>query len=456
MKPARMLMVTSLYPYGQGETFVTAELEHVARSLERIGIVPGFYVPGTSPRPARQSVDLAYADTRWGFLRVPRMLACLLLALVHYRWAGDLATILARPRKLDNLKELVRALYRARMFEHFLGGLARRARSGAAHACGAGSDAGIDIIYFYWMVPEIAGALHFRKASGAPLRIVCRAHRGDLYEDLKPGGYAGLRRTVMAGIDDVYCISEHGARYLAGCFPAASGKIHVFRLGVDDPGFLNRQPYDGPLSIVSCAFVIASKRLHLIVDAMACLLAADPALQIRWTHVGDGPLLEQVRAHAAKRLGGFGARAQAVFEGYRTQAELMALYRAEAFDVIANVSDSEGIPVSLMEACAAGMPMVAADVGGNAEIVNGANGVLLPADAGAAAIAAALLRFNDRAAARAVRAAARRHWAAHFDAAANYARFGRELAGGGQAPPHAAAGAAPVLDVVGGDGPPAG
>ncbi|WP_020657010.1 glycosyltransferase [Massilia niastensis] len=409
-----MLVLTSLYPYGQGEAFIAAELEHVARCFDHIELAPGFYDPDTQPRPERLPVNRGYADTRWGLLRWPRAIASLLLGLVKYRWADDLAFLLARGRKLDNIKELVRAVYRARMFERFLADQARQGKEP------------FDVIYFYWLVPEIMGALQFRKATGAATHIVCRAHRGDLYLETRPGGYAGLRRGIVAGIDDIYCISEHGSRYLGACFPALAAKFHLARLGVDEPGFLNAQPQGGPLSIVSCSFVIRSKRLSLIVDAIAHLLASNPDLQVRWTHVGDGPLLDEVRAHAASRLG---ERAQVIFKGYLAHAGVMALYRDEPFDLILNVSDSEGIPVSLMEASSAGIPLVATDVGGSAEIANAGTGVLLPADADPATIAAALLRFNDRATSLMVRRAARWYWSEHFNAATNYARFGLRLAG---------------------------
>jgi len=228
----------------------------------------------------------------------------------------------------------------------------------------------------------------------------------------------------------VYCVSGHGQRYLADGYPALAAKFHVARLGVHDPGGLNRGPSGGPVEIVSCSFVVPGKRLHLVVDAIACLLAADPTLAVRWTHVGDGPLFDDLRAYARARLG---ARAQAVFKGYLTPEELRTLYREEQFDVIVNVSDNEGIPVSLMEASAAGIPMVATDVGGTAEIVNAANGVLIPADADVPTIAAALRRFADRRAARAWRHAARAWWEVRYDAAVNYALFGRALAGSAHA-----------------------
>ena len=414
MKTTKMLMVTSLYPYGNGETFITAELEHVARHLGHIEIAPGFYTRDAAPRPVSQPVNLGYADGRWGALRVPLMLAALLMGLFKYHWLSDFRLILKRPGKLANFKELVRALYRAHMFERFLQREARRGK------------AGYDVIYFYWLVPEILGAKRFSARSGGATRVICRAHRGDLYEEVKPAGYAGLRRELVAGVDEIYCISEHGKHYLEQHYAHLASKFHLARLGVNDPGFLNRQPGDGPLSIVSCSFAIASKRLPLLVDAIARMLEDDPALRVRWTHVGNGPLLEAVRAHAASRLG---PRAQALFKGYLTQAELMELYRQDGFDLIVNVSDSEGIPVSLMEAASVGIPIVATDVGGSAEIIGPANGVLVPADADAAAIASAIARFKDRGAAAAWRHAARRYWDERFNAAVNYERFGRILAG---------------------------
>ena len=66
MTPKRLLMVTSLYPYGTGEAFVAAELEHLSQCFGTIDLVPIFYEPGTAARPVRQRVDLAYADARWG------------------------------------------------------------------------------------------------------------------------------------------------------------------------------------------------------------------------------------------------------------------------------------------------------------------------------------------------------------------------------------------------------
>ncbi|NMC40567.1 MAG: glycosyltransferase, partial [Bacteroidales bacterium] len=45
-----------------------------------------------------------------------------------------------------------------------------------------------------------------------------------------------------------------------------------------------------------------------------------------------------------------------------------------------NVSSSEGVPVSVMEALSFGIPVIATDAGGTSEIVNNTNGRLIPVD----------------------------------------------------------------------------
>lgn len=408
---SKLLLVTSAYPYGHGETFLTAELEHISGYLD-VELVPCSLTPGIAPRQVTQEVNLNYAAKRWGFLRAFHVISSFIVALCKYKWRDDAMHIVRNDHKFENVKELARALYRAQLFETFLEDqFIKRKKK-------------FDLVYFYWLVPEITGALGFRKKSNPALKIVSRAHRGDLYEDLQAGGYFGLRDYIADGIDEIYCISCHGKSYLENRYSFMAERLHMARLGVNDPGCLNVQPSDEQLSIVSCSFVIAEKRLHLVVEAIEYLLDNNPGLKIKWTHIGDGALYEQLRAQVAEKLAG---RANVVFTGYLTQAQVVNLYRTQSFDVIVNVSDSEGIPVSLMEASSAGIPMVATDVGGNGEIVNAGNGILIPADSDSETIAAALIRFNDRATALAYRKKARSDWEKKFNAQTNYDVFGKEL-----------------------------
>ena len=64
------------------------------------------------------------------------------------------------------------------------------------------------------------------------------------------------------------------------------------------------------------------------------------------------------------------------FKGNVDNAEILKYYRENSIDCFALLSEHEGAPVSIMEAESAGIPIVATDVGGVRELVDG-NGFLL-------------------------------------------------------------------------------
>jgi glycosyltransferase involved in cell wall biosynthesis len=137
-----------------------------------------------------------------------------------------------------------------------------------------------------------------------------------------------------------------------------------------------------------------------MVAAFARLHARRPDTALVW--VGDGALRGELAAaaHAA------GVAARVIALGDRS--DVPALLRG--FDVYAMSSRTEGYSIALLEACAAGLPIVATDVGGNREIVrDGDNGRLVPAgDPGA--LAAALEALLDDPARAAAAGAAGRAW----------------------------------------------
>ena len=74
---------------------------------------------------------------------------------------------------------------------------------------------------------------------------------------------------------------------------------------------------------------------------------------------------------------------------------LKTLYNEHFIDLFVNVSESEGLPVSIMEAMATGIPVIATDVGGTAEIVNSDNGFLIPKDFTEEQLKEIIIRFNN-------------------------------------------------------------
>jgi glycosyltransferase involved in cell wall biosynthesis len=82
---------------------------------------------------------------------------------------------------------------------------------------------------------------------------------------------------------------------------------------------------------------------------------------------------KEIKEYAAKKLptGSF------EFLGYLSNEKVLDVYFQYDVDFFINLSDSEGIPVSIMEAMSIGIPVIARDVGGTREIVNPTNGLIL-------------------------------------------------------------------------------
>ncbi len=150
------------------------------------------------------------------------------------------------------------------------------------------------------------------------------------------------------------------------------------------------------------------------IKAHEVFLAA--AVRVRATHpdvrfliVGDGEL----RSALEQRVATLGLGDAVRFLGWR--ADLDRLYAD--LDVVVLTSRNEGSPVALIEAMAAGVPVVSTDVGGVADVVrHGDTGWLAPMDDDAAIAAHVVTVLGDRAAARAMGQRGRAAVAATYDA----------------------------------------
>ncbi len=128
--------------------------------------------------------------------------------------------------------------------------------------------------------------------------------------------------------------------------------------------------YDGDLVALSVGRLDAEKNPLLLADALAALRRRDP----RWRLVvcGDGGLREALSA----RLRELGVDAHAELRGYVPFDRLLETYRSS--HALLHISWTEGFPQVLIEAFAAGLPVVATDVGGVAALAGDA-ALLVPA-----------------------------------------------------------------------------
>ncbi|MEM6605076.1 MAG: glycosyltransferase [Pseudomonadota bacterium] len=308
------------------------------------------------------------------------------LEVIHYRYAplqswetlaypgGIMARLRAQPHKLLLVPCLVvgqalalRKLLRTRSF---------------------------DLIHAHWLLPQ--GLLAASLPRGSRLSFVVSSHGGDVFI-FGRGPLKKLLQLVMSRAAAITAVSTElvDACRMLGCSAAERVPLHYIPMGVDTRQFSlvaagAPRPSDLPTKGPVLLFVgrMAEKKgvdvlLEAITHSRTSLAEAHIVL------IGDGPLRRRwsataVKAGLAKRVHFLGARDHTVLPAYLAAADLLVLPSVRASN-----GDQDGLPVTLLEAAACGLPAVASNIGGVPEfITDGENGMLVaPGDASALAAA---------------------------------------------------------------------
>ena len=412
MPDTPLVLFTTRFPYGRGETFLESEIGHLAERFARVTIVPTLAEGPARPVPANVAIEHGWARQRAHGAR---------------RVAAGLAAVVAPEVRREVLRHVSgravpHAFLRAGAFEADV-------RTLSAWLAAEGPRLGLDrpgaVAYAYWLGRQ-ALVLGRARARWPGLRVIARAHHSDLYETVHASTYLPFLAQQIRGLDRLWTVSEHGRAHVATKWPDLADVAAVARLGVHDPGFDCRPSADGTFRVVSCSSLIPGKRVDLLIASLRALTEALGGRPVAWEHFGDGPERARLEALAASTLL---TDVRWRFRGHVPNREVIAHYGAAPVDAFVNLSVSEGVPVSIMEAFAAGIPAVATAVGGTPEIVGEGGGILVSSAATPAEVAAALARLaSDAETHAAYRAAAKRTWAERFDAARNYRSFAAGLA----------------------------
>ena len=274
-----------------------------------------------------------------------------------------------------------------------------------------------DLVYSYWG-DKLALLLPLLKKKYGVV-AVSRFHGTDLYEEAC-GGYKPFRRWLFGSLDVAVPISDYGKRYLLERYGnEAPRRIELHRLGVFDKGH-NPPAIDDVFQIVSCSNIVPVKRVAFLAEAIAGL-----GFKVKWTHIGDGPLRAEVEAVIDK----FPENVTGVLLGAMPNDEVLRYYSENHVDLFVNVSESEGVPVSIMEAFSFGIPVMATDVGGVAEIVDESVGRLLPVNVSVQQLKDKINMFHDAPESQTMRFNARNRWVEKCDAERNYTCFCEFISG---------------------------
>lgn len=339
----QLVYVTSRYPFGQGEAFLGPEItSHLLAGVD-VCVFPmlpkGEVVHadgallGASERPEGGVGALGTLRLGLGGLEAWREVLSLLSRRQDLRSRARNLAVMARLGKLIEILERRRP----------------------------------DHLHVHWGGASSTLAMVAAEAVGVPWSMTL--HRWDIHTN-------NLLEVKTRSASFTRVISKAAANDLNRIAPRA--RPHVIHMGVDVPDPVRRvRRRDGSCRLVCIASLVPVKNHLVLLDAFAALPSDR---DVRLDLVGGGPLASKIAKSIATR--GLSGRVRLM--GALPHPEVLYRLRSGEWDgaVLASKADQiehEGVPVSLMEAMAAGVPVIATDSGGTDELLGQSAGLLVPA-----------------------------------------------------------------------------
>ncbi len=201
----------------------------------------------------------------------------------------------------------------------------------------------------------------------------------------KKGKIVGVSKAVLEDIFNKKKISERKALVIYNGVPLEKyGKTRK-----KDVNWLKK--YNIPEDAVifgAAGRLVLVKRYDLIIKAAKMIL--EKFKDVYFVIAGDGPLYSSLQKEIQKNK----VNKRVILTGF--QADMPHFF--QQIDVFVNVSESEGLPLALLEALASGIPVIATDVGGISEVIDTTSGILIPKNSVEALVEAIsrMLRNEDR------------------------------------------------------------
>lgn len=368
-----LLLISYEYPYGLGETFLESEVPILAREFSTVTILPSraCYSPAWFSEVMQQHRQLPAncylllpgkgKKRAFSYSDFKHFISC-----ANYR-SISLKGVIYCIREL--FREALKATSLMPLLRTFLG----RVKPSEV------------IAYSYWKGAATA-ALCLAKTQGHLSACATRCHGGDIYYNILPFPYRSFDNYIATHCTLILPVSLNGVTYLT-TKGFTQKQLKVSRLGIAKQKRQSPASNDGIFRIVTCANLIPVKRITLLCRALSTL-----KLPFKWVHFGDGierPLVEKYIEEFSEN------NSTAILYGRVPNHEVLEYYQNTPVDIFVNISSSEGVPVSIMEALMAGIPCVATDVGGTRELVNDNCGLLLPSDITASALSQTFISIYE-------------------------------------------------------------
>ena len=345
----KIKLFTFYYPFGNEEQFLHEEIIYLVNQGVQITVIP-FEVKGEMRKlPSSVTVDKSMAKElkRNSELKVYplfKSFGAILKALFQHK-----------VRNASGLRDVVGFAHHGRIIREWASNNIQ-------------SD---DVLYTYWFERITYGLADYLKKCKLNNILVSRAHGYDLYTERRKHNFIPFREKTLQRLDQIFTISEDGKDYLVEKYGFQS-KIQKAYLGIKDHGISEVSKQDDLIRLASCSSIIPLKRVDLIARVIKLVCEENPSMNVEWNHFGEGNASE-----VEKELLTLPSNLKVKLHGNIPNEKLISFYKNTYVDLFINLSTTEGLPVSIMEAISFGIPVLAADVGGVSEIVNDSTGILL-------------------------------------------------------------------------------
>lgn len=396
----KLVLFTTIFPYGKGEAFIESEIPELAKKFDLIYIIPSIKVEGKRELPSNvKTLDIVVHRNREVSFRnilnlFPKLLTVFLYSLCY------------SSKRLNYL----------RFWKSFVGyAIDDLSKQGCIERIISEKDLSQAVFYDYWFVNSTLTLANLKR-KGLIMKALARCHRFDLYDEIQFEGVVSFREYKAQFLNMIIPICLHGEHYLKNCLTSKHHhKINYSYLGVAKSNLASPKKVQPVYTIVSCSRIVNHKKVGDIVEVLSRLQH-----EILWIHFGSGPQFEDV----IERCSSLPPNIKYELMGEVNNTTVLEYYASNYIDLFITLSESEGLPVSIMEAMMYGIPIVGKSLYGIPEIVADGCGILVESGVSIECIASTVdkalnLNFN--------RDYIKRTCEQNFDAQLNFKRFANIL-----------------------------
>ena len=356
----RILIITWNYPYYPGEQFLETEMIFWGNNEEFLVTLLPSNTRG-KPRKIPQNIELIKIFNQ----RFDLLFSILQVFFSKFLYIEIKSLIQEKKININNLINLFYSILKTEFFRNKL--------ESWIHKNGV-----IDTAYTYWSSEQTYAAC-ILKSKGLIKSVITRTHSYDLYEERRKNNYMPFKRQFLPLMDKIYVLSDQAKLYLMCRYQIQENKVNIQRLGVHIGHEISDSTKANEFHLVSVSSITHVKRIDRIIDSLELFLMKNKKINCVWNHIGSGILEEKIKEYSFSKLKKY-KNLEVNFLGEISNDKVREFYISNKVDIFVNASESEGTPVSIMEAMSMGIPAMGPNIGGISELITDQSGYLLPED----------------------------------------------------------------------------